>query len=391
MQLQKLLDQISSLAPHHLAESWDRVGLAIGDGTWRINRALLCIDLTPRVLDEAIAQRANLIVAYHPPIFDPLPRLVADDWKQRLVMTAVGKRIAVYSPHTALDAAAGGINDWLCEAVVPGVMAAAIEEGSSSLSLPGGEIEPIRRIPPRGDQRPLKLVTYVPSADMEKVRSALFEAGAGRIGDYSECSFSSEGQGTFRGDAGTNPTIGKPGVLESAQERRLETIVPAANVDAVVAALGEAHPYEEPAFDLLRLDLPVATSEHGLGQGRRVTLAKPMPLTTLVNKLKRHLGISRLLLASAQNKRKVQTIGFCAGASGSLLKEADDLDVFITGEMRHHDILAAAQRGTAVLLAGHTETERPYLPVYRRRLEKVVTKGVTWRVSRSDVAPGQWG
>ncbi len=392
MQLEKLLDKVRSLAPEHLAEGWDRAGLAVGDGDWGVTRAMLCIDLTPAVMEEAVAQRANLVIAYHPPIFEPLPRLLAEDWKQRLIMAAVAKRIAVYSPHTALDAVAGGVNDWLCEALLPGVVEVAIEQGTSMLTLKSGKVEPIRRSPALGDTRPCKLVTYVPPGDLEKVRRALFAAGAGRIGAYSECSFSGEGQGTFRGDAGTNPTIGKPGVLETAQERRLETIVPAKVINAVVAALLEAHPYEEPAFDLFRLDLPVATTERGTGQGRVVTLRSPITAATLAQRFKRHLGVKALHLARAavgtgSRSRKIRRVALCAGAGGSLLQEAGEIDAFVTGEMRHHDILTATQRGVTVLLAGHTETERPYLPVYRRRLEEACGKGVTWSISRADKAP----
>jgi dinuclear metal center YbgI/SA1388 family protein len=398
MKVSAVIHALRQLAPEHLAETWDKVGLQVGDPGWTLRkprdgrsesappRVMLCIDLTEPVVREAVAAGAAMIVAYHPPIFDPLPKLVATDWKQRLIMEVVQRGVAVYSPHTALDAAAGGINDWLCETVLPGVVA-AVTSPEKSATARGGTIRAIRPSNPAKKERPYKLVTYIPVAHLERVRAALFAAGAGSIGDYDQCSFSIEGEGTFRGGESTNPTIGVRGRLERVTERRFETIVPAPNLASVVAALMQAHPYEEPAFDLIRLDLPPSSGGEGVGQGRVVTLDKPITLAQLTAKVKKHLGVKSLEVASLQN-RPLRTLGFCAGAGGSLLSDAGEVDAFITGEMRHHAVLGAAAEGKAVILAGHTQTERPYLKVYRRRIMDLTGDQVELLVSKMDRAPG---
>ncbi|MEX0777380.1 MAG: Nif3-like dinuclear metal center hexameric protein [Phycisphaeraceae bacterium] len=376
MKLSRVLESLQSLADERLAEAWDRVGLAVGDPAWPVRRAMLCIDLTPGVMAEAMAAKASLIVAYHPPIFEPLQALTTADWKQRIIMEAVRRRIALYSPHTALDSAVGGVNDWLCDAVLPGWF----PTGASN----GGSVRPIRSV--AGIAQPFKLVTYVPAEQLERVRQAIWQAGGGHIGAYDQCSFSVEGQGTFRGGEGTNPTIGKPGRLETVTERRLETVVPAAKLAAAVRAMVAAHPYEEPAFDVFRLEPPVGVDGR-VGQGRIIALDKPLALTTLTARLKKHLGVKSLEVAAGGKTELLSRLGLCAGAGGSLLADAGDVQAFITGEMRHHEVLAAVQRGQTVILAGHTQTERPYLPVYAARLRQLV-RDVTWQVSKADVPPG---
>ncbi|RMH70399.1 MAG: Nif3-like dinuclear metal center hexameric protein, partial [Bacteroidetes bacterium] len=342
----------------------DRVGLHVGDPESRITAGLLCIDLTEAVLDEAIHKRVNLVVAYHPPIFKPLTALTTLDPKQRVIYRAAKHGIAIYSPHTALDAAPGGVNDWLAS------------------GLGDGQVQPIKRSAP-AEGSGFKLVTFVPTASVDRVREAVCRAGAGRIGDYELCTFTSEGVGTFRGGAGTNPVIGRPGRLEQVGRRRKEVVVPRSKLSEVVSALRASHPYEEPAFDVYPLQ-PVADTD--TGQGRVVTLDRPIALSTLVRRIKAHLKAKTLEVADA-GSRRIRRVGLCAGAGGSLLDEAGPIDAFFTGEMRHHDVLAAVNRGISVVLAGHTQTERPYLPVYRRRLEKATGRAIQWAVSRADKAP----
>ena len=397
MKVAQIMQALRQLAPEHLAETWDKVGLQVGDVQWKLRpvkqggsgkkpRVMMCIDLTEPVMHEAIEREASMIVAYHPPIFEPLPRLVATDWKQRILMQAITHQIAIYSPHTALDSAAGGINDWLCESVLPGIVA-AVTAPEKSATAKGGTIRAIRPSNPVKKDRPYKLVTFVPPEHLDSLRTALFAAGAGSIGAYDECSFSLEGEGTFRGGENTNPTIGQRGRSERVIERRFETIVPSHNLAAVVAALMTAHPYEEPAFDLIRLDLPPSSGGEGVGQGRVVVLGKPITLKQLTAKLKKHLNVKTLEVAAPHKDRPLRTIGFCAGAGGSLLSEAGELDAFITGEMRHHAVLSAAADGVAVVLAGHTQTERPYLPVYARRLSATLEGAIDLIVSKQDRAP----
>ncbi len=364
---------LRTLAPEHLAESWDRVGLQVGDPAWPVRRAMLCIDLTEQVLDEAIGKRVSLIVAYHPLIFQPLLALTTADPKQGLILRAVQERIAVYSPHTALDAAEGGLNDWLCD------------------GLGAGSRRPIRQtgaVQGHG----YKLVTFVPSEHLDALRAALAAAGAGVIGDYNECSFAVAGEGTFRGGATTHPRIGLRGRFERVRELRLEMVCPAHRLADIVAALRGAHPYEEPAFDIYRLEPPdpkaVLTAT---GQGRVVELDQPIAPASLVRLVKRRLGADRLEVSIPRSLKRIHRVGVCVGAGGALLSEAGQIDVLITGEMRHHDVLAAQQRGVMVVLAGHTQTERPYLPVYRKRIFASGGAGVEWLISKTDREPLRTG
>ncbi len=368
MRLEEVLQAIRPLAPEHLAESWDKVGLQLGHGDWPVRRALLCIDLTEAVLAEAIETEAQLIVAYHPPIFSPLVRLTGDDWKGRIVLACAKREIAIYSPHTALDAAEDGLNDWLAR------------------GLGAGQVSPIAATAATAGPEQVKFVTFVPPEHADRIRHALAAAGAGWIGNYSHCTFNIPGTGTFRGEEGANPTVGEAGRLETVQEIRIETICPVEQVERVVAALREAHPYEEPAFDIYRLLATPAATPARTGQGRRIVLDEPVDLDTLIARVKRLLGVTALAVGRPAKPRPIRTVAVCAGAGGSVLAQATDADAWFTGEMRHHDVLAAVQDGRAVLLPGHTQTERPYLPTYRDRLARATGGEVEWRVSEADRA-----
>ena len=375
MKLYRVLELLRAIAPEKLAESWDHVGLQVGDPGRAIRKAFICIDLNECVLREAITAKTSLIVAYHPPIFAPLAEVTTLDPKQRIIFNAIRRKIAIYSPHTALDAAPGGVNDWLCD----------------GLGL--GKRKPIR---PSCDEIQYKLVVFVPNDHADKLRLALSHHGAGVIGDYTQCSFASQGTGTFRGGRRTNPTIGKRGRLETVPEQRMEMVCPADQLAAVIAALCRAHPYEEPAYDVYRLEPPPSlpsdpegAKTSSMGQGRTLTLDQPVSPNVLIRRIKKHLGVKHLEVARPDPPRSIQRIGVCAGAGGALLKDAGEIDAFFTGEMRHHDVLAALARGVTVILAGHTQTERGYLPVY---LDKILAAGgdtIDWIVSQADQPPSR--
>lgn len=372
MRLAHLLELLHTLAPHELAEDWDRVGLLVGDGAWPIRRAMLCIDLTKPVLDEAVEKKMDLILAYHPPIFAPLERLTATEWKQRIVLECARRRIAIYSPHTALDAAVGGLNDWLCDGIGQ------------------GQKWPIS--PHQHDEQSLetKVVTFLPLNDVARVRAAMVGAGAGQIGQYKQCSFTAPGKGTFEGSTQTHPTIGRANRFESVQEQRLEMVCSASALPTVLASLRTVHPYEEPAIDVYELvNKRGIGMERKMGQGRVLDLDRPVSLTTLLKRIKKWLRVKNLSVAQS-SVSPIGRIGVCAGAGGSLLEEAGPIDAFFTGEMRHHDVLAAVAKGITIILAGHSETERPYLKTYRQRIlnakKQAGIGGVEWVISRTDKA-----
>jgi dinuclear metal center YbgI/SA1388 family protein len=344
MKLADVMQTLQTIAPLEWAEPWDNVGLLVGDPSQKVSRAMLAIDYTPAVASEAREKQCDLIVAYHPPIFEAVKRFTSDRATE-LVFDAARRGVAIYSPHTALDVAPGGTNDVLADAI------AMTERRPLRVRALAGEF--------------CKLVTFVPEAAIEKVSAAIFDAGAGHIGNYSHCSFRAAGTGTFKGSAGTNPTVGKPNVLESAPEIRLETIVPAGKVNSVIAALRAAHPYEEVAFDLLSM----AALPTSVGIGRVGKLPGEVSVEMLAGLLQRSLNLSHVLIGG-DRERVVRRVAVCAGAGGDLLKDAiaQKADLFVTGELRHHDVLRADRANMSVLCTLHSNSERGTLPVVAKRL-----------------------
>jgi dinuclear metal center YbgI/SA1388 family protein len=346
------------IAPTRYAESWDNVGLLAGDANQSVSTAMLTIDYTAEVAAEAKAAKCDLVLAYHPPIFAPIKRLTAG----HPVFDAIQRGVAIYSPHTAWDVAPGGTNDFLAD--VLGV----------------GQRSPLRKGESKSTHH--KLITFVPKDHADRVAEALFVAGAGEIGRYSSCSFRSPGTGTFFGEEGSNPTVGSSGKLENVAEIRLETVVPNSAMDSVVAALRAAHPYEEPAFDLNVLS-PAPT---GLGQGRIGSIPATARAEVLA-RIKRELGLDHLLVAGP-TQGEAKKVACSAGACGDLLNDAiaQKVDLYLTGEMRHHDALRAAAAGMTVVCTLHSNSERASLTRLRDRLRENLP-GLTLHLSQADRDP----
>jgi dinuclear metal center YbgI/SA1388 family protein len=358
MRVADLVGAMEEIAPTRFAAPWDNVGLLVGDAEGAMSRVLLTIDCTRAVLREARAEGCEAIVSYHPPLFEAQKRFVAGS----IAFEAARAGVAVFSPHTALDVAEGGTNDVLADAL-----------GMT-------ERAPLRPVvEPDGE---LKLVTFVPAEHVEAVSRALFAAGAGRIGQYSSCSFRAAGTGTFFGGEGTHPVVGAAGRLEEVAELRLETVVPARGVEAVVAALRASHPYEEPAFDLVRL----AAAPRGRGFGR-VGAVAPGPVEVLVERVKKALGVERVLVAGPLDV-VVSRAAVCAGSGADLMSDAiaAGAGLLLTGEVRHHDALRAVEAGLTVVCTRHSTSERGALVALERRLSERLP-GVTVTRSAEDRDP----
>jgi dinuclear metal center YbgI/SA1388 family protein len=360
---------LEAIAPSRLAADWDKVGLLMGDPSRPLRRAMLCIDLTEETLGEALRLKCQAVVAYHPPIFDPLSRLTAWDPRGALLLKCAERGVALLSPHTALDAVQGGVTDWL----------------AGLLGL--GERRPIEPAETHRPSEALKVVTFVPAYAVQVVREAMAKAGAGRIGAYTHCSFESPGHGTFRGGEGTKPAVGRRGRLERVEEIRLEMVCGRRERAGIVAAIRATHPYEEPAIEVHRLETDTETAQ---GHGRVVDLARPIDSTDAARRLRAALRLpsGSIQLVECRRGRKHRRVGVVPGAGFSLLAKAADqgCTLFVTGEARHHDQLAARARGCDLLLAGHTQTERGYLPTLARLL-KPHLPGVKLAVSRMDGPP----
>ncbi|MFM8409191.1 MAG: Nif3-like dinuclear metal center hexameric protein [Alphaproteobacteria bacterium] len=363
-----LVRAMEAIAPLRHAASWDNVGLLLGDAGAPLSSVLLAIDLTAAVADEARDRGASAVVANHPPIFRPRKSLTSADPAGRALLSLARAGIAVHSPHTALDAAPGGLADWL----VGGLGA-----GQAS------PIEPVADLPA---EEAVKIVTMVPEDSVVALREAMARAGAGRIGEYDLCSFELRGEGTFRGSDASSPAVGRRGVFECVPEVRLEMVCGRASLAAALSALRGAHPYEEPPIEVHGLEpRPRADA----GAGRLLRLDAPVRLGELVERAKRRLGVEHLLVAAPRGlDAEVRAVGACPGAGGELFgaASAQGADAYLTGEMRHHDVLAASEAGRAVLLAGHVNTERPFLPELAARL-RAALDGVSVAVSEADRWP----
>lgn len=363
MLIRDLVTVMDRIAPTRLAEPWDNVGLLIGDPAHALTRVLLAIDLTPAVLTEAVSLRCEAVVAYHPPIFESLKRLTAGS----IPFEAARRGVAVYSPHTAFDAATGGTNDVLADL------------------LQLTDVTPLRAA--AGKPTTCKLVTFAPDTDADRVAEALFAAGAGRIGEYQKCSFRTAGEGTFQGSAASNPAIGQPGQFERTPEIKIETIIPLAKAADIIAALKKHHPYEEPAFDLTAL---VTTPEAGgVGVGRVGNLKKPLALSEVLAQMKSALRLTHLHLSTplAQDA-PVTRIAVCAGAGRSLIPDviSSGAQLFLTGELPHHDALTLQRAGIAAVTTLHSNTERPALPALAQALQHQLPE-LTTLLSQRDADP----
>lgn len=371
MKVQQVTAALETIAPLHYAMEWDNVGLLIGSPEWTARAIMLTIDLTEDVLREAKEHNVQMIMAYHPAIFHPLNRISNTSLTEQIVLEAARSGIAVYSPHTALDAAPGGLNDWLAEGV----------RGND-----GGDVRALEAYHALPESEQCKIVTFCPADAVDAIRNGLGTVGAGRIGEYQLCSFELRGTGTFFGGDTTDPAVGEKGRLEHVDEVRLEMVCSEPALGLAVLALREFHPYEEPPVEIYRLH---PRPNRKVGQGRRVVLDQKVTLEQIVNRIKDRMGVTRIRVAVGRGAPdSYRTVGLSAGAGASLIDAAIDqgCELFFTGEMRHHDVLAAQARGCTIILAGHTNTERGYLPVLRGRLLQLLPD-TTVEVSTRDCDP----
>ena len=347
---------LHELAPLALAEDWDNVGLLLGDEATEVTRILTCLTLTSDVADEAIAVGATLVVTHHPLLFKPVKKLNASSSEGRLLLKLLRHGIAVYSPHTAYDNAPTGVNQQLAELL---------------------ELQEIAPLRPRsimavGDFS--KIVTYVPEQQHAAMCQALWDAGAGGIGNYRECSFNVRGVGTFFGLDDAHPAVGQAGRLEHVEEVRVEVICPADRLEPALAALREAHPYEVPAIDVL----PLRVMPDGSGAGRYGRLIRPMTLGELNRVIADRLHQPNVQFVGDPAQR-IEKLGIACGAAAEFLRDAHraGCQALLTGEARFHACLEARDLGMALLLPGHYATERPAMEELAHRLAAQFPQVVT--------------
>ncbi|MGI9860839.1 Nif3-like dinuclear metal center hexameric protein [Moorella naiadis] len=329
---------MEALAPPELAAEWDNVGLMLGTPEADVRRVLICLDVTPPVVDEAAARGVNLIISHHPLFFRPVKSLRYDEPLGGMVRRLLQENLMVYSAHTNLDSADLGVSYHL----------------AARLGL-----EDIRVLVPTYREKYYKLVTFVPADHEKVVREALTRAGAGWIGNYSDCTFRVAGTGTFLPLTGTQPYIGEEGKLAEVKEYRLETIIPTNRLPEVLKALLKAHPYEEVAYDIY----PLANEGPAQGLGRIGVLPQVLGLEEFSLQVKETLGASRVNVVGAR-ERRIKKVAVCGGAGSDVMKAAWDAgaDVLVTGDLKYHEARQAESIGLAVIDAGHFATERLIVP-----------------------------
>ncbi|MCK4913224.1 MAG: Nif3-like dinuclear metal center hexameric protein [Planctomycetes bacterium] len=367
MKVKNIAEIIEKIAPAKLAQDWDNVGLLVGNAEQNVKNILLTIDITADVLDEAKKLKAELIISYHPVIWDGLKKITTTE-EGGIVYNLIRSNISVISIHTALDVVAGGVNDGLAEIV-----------GINDAKPIGYYVEN-----PADDN--YKLIVFVPIKSAAKVSNAVFAVGAGAIGNYDRCSFESEGTGSFRPLENAKPAIGKKGELEKVPEMKFETIVPAKKLESVVAAMKKAHPYETPAFDCIKLH----NNPNELGLGRIGKLTQPIKVSQIIEKIKKSTGAKAVGIVGNE-KKLVKTAAVCAGSCGKAINSviAAKADCYITGELKHHQALAAQEAGLTCLCLSHTVSERFILKRVAREIEKLA-KNVKIKISKKDADPFRW-
>ena len=367
--LRDVLDALEAAYPPALAESWDAVGLVCGDPDEPVSRVLVAVDPVPETVAEAVDTGAQLLVTHHPLLLRGVHGVPADQPKGRLVHQLVRAGVGLFTAHTNADSADPGVSDALAEAL--------------GLRVEG----PLQ---PRAAENLDKIVTFVPVGEATRqVLDALADAGAGQIGDYSHCAWSTEGTGQFLPHAGANPAIGAVGALEHVAETRLELVLPRRRRRAVIEALRAAHPYEEPAFDLFEL----AEIPGRRGLGRVGELPEPESLAAFTERAAAALPATAWgVRAAGDPARTVRRVAVCGGAGDSALAAATaaGVDAYLTADLRHHPagehLLAGTLPGRptpALVDVAHWASEHPWCEqaagVIRSALRGTVDVSVSWQ------------
>ncbi len=344
MKISDIMAFLETLAPPSLQEHYDNAGLLTGQEAWNCTGILCCLDATEPVIDEAIEKGCNLVVAHHPIVFSGLKKLNGKSYVERVVIKALKNDICIYAIHTNLDNVLDGVNQKIAEKI-----------GLKNHTI---------LLPKKGQLK--KLYYYVPADHAEKVMNAVFQAGAGHIGQYSECSFSAPGSGTFKPEAAANPFVGETGIRHVADELKTEILFPAWRETEILSALKASHPYEEVAYEIISLE----NDHQQLGSGVVGELPEPMDEPTFLSLLKEKFGLA-VIRHTALRGKKIRKVAVCGGAGSFLIERAinSGSDIYITADLKYHEFFDADGR---IILAdiGHFESEQFTIDLLATHLEK---------------------
>jgi dinuclear metal center YbgI/SA1388 family protein len=330
--LSNIISVLESWAPPSFQESYDNSGLIVGEAGMKITGAVVCLDSTEEIIDEAIGSGCNLVIAHHPIIFSGIKKLNGKNYVERTLIKAIRNDIAIYALHTNLDNVRHGVNRRIAD----------------QLGLTNCKI----LSPKRGLLK--KLVTFCPGSSADQVRNALFTVGAGHIGNYEECSFSVQGTGTFRGNEASSPAVGRKGEQHQEPEERIEVVFEHFRQSKLIKSLIDSHPYEEVAFDIYSID----NEYNNVGSGMIGTLNEPMDFKAFLQHVKLSLKTGTIRYTTPV-EGQVSKVAVCGGSGSFLLESAirSGAHAFITADFKYHQFFDADGR-ISILDVGHYESEQ---------------------------------
>ena len=335
---------LEELAPLALQENYDNAGLQVGERQQPLSGVLLCVDVTEEIVQEAVEKNCNMIISHHPLIFNGIKSITGENYVERTLRMSILNDIAIYSSHTNLDISKRGVNQWI----------------ANKIGLKN--IQPLTSV----SNEQLKAVVFVPKSHEMLLRNAIFEVGAGQIGDYDCCSFSSTGIGTFRASDACKPYVGKPDVLHCEEEIRMEIILQPHLKNKVLKAIYAVHPYEEPAIDFYSMQTGMAQN----GVGALGELETPEDETQFLNRMKTLFRIPVIRHTEFLNK-PIQKVALCGGSGSSFIRTviAQKADVFLSSDFKYHDFFSAEKK-LIIADIGHFESEECTKEIFFEQLSK---------------------
>jgi dinuclear metal center YbgI/SA1388 family protein len=332
MKIKEITNYLESVAPLHYQESYDNAGLLVGDANREIDAALITLDCTEEIVEEAIENNCNLIIAHHPIIFSGLKKITGQNYVERTIIKAIKNDIAIYAIHSNLDNIKTGVSAKIAEIL---------------------GVENCKILSPKKDLL-RQLAVYCPVSDTEKVKEALFQAGAGDIGNYDECSFSAKGEGTFRANEGCDPHIGNIGERHTEKEEKIEVIFPKYKENTIISALKQAHPYEQVAYQIYILD----NIYENVGAGIVGELAQKVDTNRFLEMLKTKMQTD-CIRHTKLVKNQIKRVAICGGSGSFLLSNAicEKADIFITADFKYHEFFDG-ENDIIIADIGHFESEQ---------------------------------
>ncbi|HSQ34197.1 MAG TPA: Nif3-like dinuclear metal center hexameric protein [Peptostreptococcaceae bacterium] len=346
MYLKQIINILEEQYPKNLAYDWDNVGLLVGNINSDIKNIMLCLEANESIIDEAIQNKVDLIITHHPFIFKKLTSINENDIKGKCIYKLIKNNINIYCMHTNFDIAFGGLNDAFAQML---------------------NLQNINILENAKNETLYKIAVYVPLSHEEVVREAMTNSDAGNIGNYRDCTFNTKGTGTFRPSQESNPFIGRSEILERVEEVKIESVCEQRNLNKIINNMIKAHPYEEVAYDIYKLE----NKGKSYGLGRYGSLEWGMTLEELSNKIKIGLNSKHLRIVGKSDKI-VKKIAIVTGSGGDFVKKSylRGCDVLVTGDVKYHEAQDAIDLGIAIIDAGHFETENIFIDIVHNYLSQ---------------------